>query len=427
MTGAIIGDIIGSSYEFNNTKDYNFPLFTPRSNYTDDSVMTAAVALWLLHDPDHSHAMLERYMVRLAEVCPCPMGGYGEMFYFWLFNPAGLRGKDGYPADGKRHPYNSCGNGSAMRVSPCGWFFDSLEQTEMVAGISASITHNHPEGIKGAQATAAAIWMARNGKSKDDIREYITGKYGYDLNRTWASLNKTYGWDSTCQGTVPEAIIAFLESSDYEDAIRKAVSMGGDSDTLACITGGIAEAFYKTIPENILSSAWGKLPKGFHDTISALAQHSAYGEIFETYTPEKASSETLGRFIEAQERFHTYETALQELRNGRKESHWIWFIFPQIKGLGRSGMSEYYGIDSLDEARRYLQDPTLGRRLREATLAMLAHKGRSAVSILGVMDALKFRSSMTLFDLVSPDDIFAEALQRFFNGSRCKYTTEVIA
>ena len=151
------------------------------------------------------------------------------------------------------------------------------------------------------------------------------------------------------------------------------------------------------------------------------------GEIFETYTPEKASSETLGRFIEAQERFHTYETALQELRNGRKESHWIWFIFPQIKGLGRSGMSEYYGIDSLDEARHYLQDPTLGSRLREATLAMLAHEGRSAVSILGVTDALKFRSSMTLFDLVSPDDIFAEALQRFFNGSRCKYTTEVIA
>ena len=130
----------------------------------------------------------------------------------------------------------------------------------------------------------------------------------------------------------------------------------------------------------------------------------------------------LDRFIQAQDHFHAYDTALQELHNGRKESHWIWFVFPQAKGLGNSMMSEYYGISSLDEARRYLQDPTLGSRLRSATLAMLAHEGRSAESILGETDALKFRSSMTLFDLVSPKDIFAEALQRFFGGRRCEYT-----
>lgn len=280
MFGAVCGDTIGSAYEFNNTKDYNFTLFLGDSNFTDDSVMTAAVALWLINDREHTHEKLEEYMVWLAEKCPCPMGGYGGMFYHWLFNPWGLRGHNGYPEDGKRHPYGSWGNGSAMRASACGWFFDTLEETEEVAGISASITHNHPEGIKGAQATAAAIWMARNGKTKDEIREYISSRYGYDLDRTYRFLNETYGWDSSCQGTVPEAIIAFLESTDFEDAMRKAVSMGGDSDTLACITGGIAEAYYKEIPEEIRKTVWSKLPKGFKETIRMVAERTAYGDVF---------------------------------------------------------------------------------------------------------------------------------------------------
>lgn len=283
MFGAICGDTIGSSYEFHNTKDYNFKIFTERSNFTDDSVMSAAVALWLLGDENHTHEALEQYMVKIAEVCRCPMGGYGEMFYHWLFSPYALRGHNGYPDDGKRHPYGSWGNGSAMRASACGWFFDTLEETEKVAGISASITHDHPEGIKGAQATAAAIWMARNGKPKDEIRNYISVKYGYDLARSYEYLNATYDWDSSCQGTVPEAIIAFLESTDFEDAMRKAVSMGGDSDTLACITGGIAEAYYKKIPEEIKTTVWSKLPKGFRETIQAVADRTAYKDIFNGY------------------------------------------------------------------------------------------------------------------------------------------------
>lgn len=232
MFGAICGDTIGSAYEAHNTKDYNFMLFLRNSNFTDDSVMTAAVALWLLNDKDHTHEILEKYMVEVAEACPCPMGGYGGMFYHWLFSPWALSGHEGYPADGKRHPYGSWGNGSAMRASACGWFFDTLEETERVAGVSASITHNHPEGIKGAQSTAAAIWMARNGKSKEEIKVYISTKYGYNLDRTYEYLNETYCWDSSCQGTVPEAVITFLESTDFEDAMRKAVSMGGDSDTM---------------------------------------------------------------------------------------------------------------------------------------------------------------------------------------------------
>jgi ADP-ribosylglycohydrolase len=157
-----------------------------------------------------------------------------------------------------------------MRVSAVGWFFETLEETERVAKISAEITHNHPEGIKGAQATAAAIWMARNGKSKADIKEYIETKYEYDLDRTWECLNQRYGWKSSCQETVPEAIIAFLESSSFEDAIRKAVSMGGDSDTLACITGGIAEAFYGEIPEYMIEATQKKFPPVFHKILDAM-------------------------------------------------------------------------------------------------------------------------------------------------------------
>lgn len=289
MLGAICGDTIGSVYEFDNTKNYNFDLFYPASNYTDDSVMSLAVACWLLSDKNHTYEGLEKSMVETAESYPCPMGGYGGGFFRWLFSPKSLKAYDNtygecpYNSRTGRHPYGSWGNGSAMRASALGWFFDTLEETEKVAGISAAITHNHPEGIKGAQATAACIWMARNGKSKDEIKEYISSKYGYDLNRAYELLNKTYSWDSSCQGTVPEAIIAFLESTDFEDAIRKAVSMGGDSDTLACITGGIAEAFYKEIPERIKATVWKKLPSDLRAIVKEVADTTAYKEVFGSY------------------------------------------------------------------------------------------------------------------------------------------------
>lgn len=281
MLGAIIGDTVGSVYEFNNTKDYNFRLFNSESSYTDDSVMSMAVAYWLMTDKEHSLDKLEEIMVQVAKNCPCPMGGYGQMFYFWLFNPWALRGHDGYPEDGKRHPYNSWGNGAAMRVSAVGWFFETLEETERVAKISAEITHNHPEGVKGAQATAAAIWMARNGKSKAEIKEYIETKYGYDLNRSWEELNRTYDWDSSCQGTVPEAIICFLESTGFEDSIRKAVSVGGDSDTLACINGGIAEAFYQEIPEEMITCATKNFPKAFMQILDYMRDRTYYKACYE--------------------------------------------------------------------------------------------------------------------------------------------------
>lgn len=286
MLGAITGDTIGSSYEFQNTKDYNFEMFRNDSNYTDDSIMTMAVAKWLLDDPEHSLQRLEDTMVAFSQKYTCPMGGYGHWFSIWLYLPDRLgkydrkNGKLPYRSATGRHPYGSWGNGSAMRASACGWFFDTLEETERVAALSAAITHNHPEGIKGAQATAAAIWMARNGKSKSEIKDYISTRYNYDLNRTYEYLNRTYDWQSSCQGTVPEAIIAFLESSDFEDAIRKAVSMGGDSDTLACITGGIAEAFYSGVPEEIRSKVLERLPKAFRDILKRVCEETAYGKLY---------------------------------------------------------------------------------------------------------------------------------------------------
>ena len=277
MLGAIIGDTVGSVYEFNNIKTVNFPLFSAKSNYTDDSIMTMAVADWLLKDPSHGMDALEASFISFARKYPCPMGGYGGGFNRWLFFPEELGdygSRDFKP--GTRHPYNSWGNGSAMRASANGWMFDTLEETEHVAGLSAAITHNHPEGIKGAQSTAAAIFMARNGSSKEEIRCYITEKYGYNLNRTCDEIRPVYGWDGSCQGTVPEAMVAFFDSTDFESAIRLAVSLGGDSDTLACITGGIAEAFYKEIPDDIALTEWNLLPEDFKEILKEIEAKSSY-------------------------------------------------------------------------------------------------------------------------------------------------------
>lgn len=267
MLGAITGDTIGSRFEFRGTKSTTFDLFGPRCRYTDDSVMTMAVAEWLMDDPTHSHEVLEKKMVKFGELDP--NAGYGGMFSRWLFYPEGLN------KGGKRLPYNSFGNGSAMRVSAVGWMFDTLDETERVAEISASITHNHPEGIKGAQATAAAIFMARNGKDKEEIRNYISQKYNYDLNRTCDDIRPGYGFEVSCQKSVPEAIIAFMDSNDYETTVRLAVSLGGDSDTQACIAGGIAEAYYG-MPDEIVAAMTNHLTPIYKANIIRLAEMSAY-------------------------------------------------------------------------------------------------------------------------------------------------------
>lgn len=296
MLGAIIGDIVGSVYEFDNIKTTDFPLFSQRSTFTDDSIMTIAVAEWLITDHQHTHESLESIMLRYAEDHKSQMGGFGGRFGQWLFSPENMIDYRTGELAGKRVPYNSWGNGAAMRASAVGWKYQTLEQTEEVAAISASITHDHPEGIKGAQATAAAIWMARNGKSKAEIKDYIEQRFGYDLGTHTDVIRKTYGWESSCQGTVPPAIRAFLDSRDFESAVRIAVSLGGDSDTLACITGGIAEAYYGEIPREISQRAIDLLPESFQYMLKAFRQRSYYWqktarpeEKSRKFTPEKIS------------------------------------------------------------------------------------------------------------------------------------------
>lgn len=245
MIGAIAGDIIGSVYEHNGIKTKDFPLFSPSSRFTDDTVLTIAVAFSILSGKSYGDAIKKignNY----------PDAGYGGTFIRWLLS------KDA-------GPYNSWGNGSAMRVSPVGFAFNNIEEVLKQAKMTAGITHNHPEGIKGAQATALAVYLARSGTGKDEIRARIKKGFGYNLDRTVDEIRAVYSFDISCQGTVPEAIISFLDSESYEDAIRNAVSLGGDSDTLACITGGISEAFYGPVPENIYRKVKEILPPELMD------------------------------------------------------------------------------------------------------------------------------------------------------------------
>ncbi len=248
MLGAIAGDMIGSVYEFNNRKTKDFPLFSDRCFFTDDSVLTVAVADTILQQDQAYAKRFKEYYRRY------PNAGYGARFRNWCVSSS-------------LEPYNSWGNGSAMRVSPVGFAFADLDTVLAEAARSAAVTHNHLEGVKGAQATAASIFLARTGQSKAEIKAYVETTFGYDLSRSLDEIRPVYEFNESCQETVPEAIIAFLESTDFEDAIRNAISLGGDSDTLACITGGIAEAFYNGVPNAIAAKVFELLDEPLRNTV----------------------------------------------------------------------------------------------------------------------------------------------------------------
>lgn len=257
MLGAIAGDVIGSIYEHTRIKRTDIPLFHDFSRFTDDTVMTVAIADAILNSTDYAESMRSfgrRY----------PKAGYGTAFIEWILAP-------------ESKPYNSWGNGSAMRVSPIGFAFPTAEAVLSEARKSAEVSHNHPEGIKGAQAAALAVFLARKGESKSNIRKEISTRFSYNLNRTIDEIRPGYRFDVSCQGSVPEAIIAFLDSHDYEDAIRKAISLGGDSDTIACIAGGIAQAFYREIPPEIVAEVRKRLPQEFLDIIDRFNGIYSYG------------------------------------------------------------------------------------------------------------------------------------------------------
>lgn len=263
MIGAILGDIVGSAFEFSPIKTKDFPLFSPHSDYTDDSLMTLAVGMALENaqraqkesDADFLQTQFTRSMQTIGRRYPYPTGSYGASFFQWLqsANPT---------------PYNSWGNGAAMRVSPCGDFANSLEQALFFARQSALVSHNHPEGVKGAQATAAAVYLAKIGKSKAAIREYIQNTF-YPCIPSLEEIRPSYRFDPSCQGTVPQALAAFFDAEDFEDTLRNAVSLGGDSDTLGAIAGSVAWPYYISLNgmdkamKNMAKHALSLLPADF--------------------------------------------------------------------------------------------------------------------------------------------------------------------
>lgn len=263
MLGAIIGDIVGSRFEFKNIRTKTFDLFSGgwrRCTFTDDTIMTIAVAKALTKYKEIKNIeKFKKTLVRTMRFVGTryPFCGYGQRFSFWLFSVCPLP------------PYNSFGNGSAMRVSPVAWYANSLEEAESLAKATAEVTHNHPEGIKGAQAIASAIYLARTGKAKEEIRQYITQNY-YQINFTLDEIRPTYRFDETCQGSCPQALQAFFESTDFEDAIRNAISIGGDSDTIAAMAGSIAEAYYG-IPEDIKTKALSYLDRYLSKELSKIS------------------------------------------------------------------------------------------------------------------------------------------------------------
>lgn len=265
MYGAIIGDIAGSTLEFRRKKIYNFPMFIRGSDITDDTIMTIAVARALMQwraEGGDLHEAMRFHMRDLGRKYPYPLGAYGANFASWLRSNSPLA-------------YYSCGNGSAMRASPCGLIAASMEEALELAKISAEVTHDHPEGIKGAQATAAAVYLARTRHSLEEIRDYIHNHF-YPMDRTCDEIRPGYRFEATCQKSVPESIIAFLESVSFEDAIRKVISLGGDADTMGAITGGIAWTFYRVqeggLTEDMLTlreKAQALMPEDFKETVEA--------------------------------------------------------------------------------------------------------------------------------------------------------------
>ena len=242
IIGAIAGDIIGSIYEFHSIKTKDFRLFSKKSQFTDDTVMTMAVASWLCEDRGSKDSLIKNLKYFGNRY---PNAGYGKMFSNWL-------------AQDSPRPYGSWANGSAMRVSPCAWVAESLEEARRLAELSAVVTHDHREAVKGALATSDAIYLARIGAKKDEIRQHVEINYGYDLSRTLDEIRPFYTFEVSCARSVPESIICFLEARDFEDAIRNAVSLGGDADTQAAIAGSIASAYWE-VPKNISFKAINRL------------------------------------------------------------------------------------------------------------------------------------------------------------------------
>ena len=356
MYGAILGDIIGSPYEFDRgNKSKDFPLFDKRCEFTDDSVMTIAVGEALMDSMGKDEAAHKVALIASMQKWghKIPDAGYGGMFYEWLQakNP---------------HPYGSFGNGSAMRVSAAGWLYETLEETREKARWTAEVTHNHPEGIKGAESVASAIFLARTGHSKEEIRDYIVSEFGYDLSRTCDEIRPGYRHVESCQETVPEAITAFLEGKDFIDTIRNAVSLGGDCDTLTCIAGGMAEAMWGI---NFRFIA-GLLRRITPEMEAVLARFNRLRtSVYEAWVRKVAAGElTAGRQFPAD--------LAKKLADTWNRKGWIFYALKKGYETGDfSDVEQYLTDDSIFESQ-WVIEPLVGRK---KIMKYLTGKGRTLV------------------------------------------------
>ncbi len=414
MIGAIIGDVVGSTREFNEYRGIpkvgkDFTLVPENSRFTDDTVLTVALMDWALHAKLRNAESVTKYFQKWAR--KYSNSGFGGRFvseWLWEDNPK---------------PYGSFGNGSGMRVSPVAYIANSKEELLVLSDLVTGVTHNHPEGLKGARLIALATYMALHGASKEEIKKMAISMYPEIAKFSYEDLVKNYHFNELSQTTCPQALYCFLISTDFEDCVRTSASIGGDMDTLLAMSCAIAEAYYKDIPEKLIYEVWNKLPKDVQHVISE----------FNYFLPVKEANEplvslshyNLDRFVKAQS--YSYETAKIELMNGRKESHWMWYIFPQIRGLGHSSMSYVYGLDGIDEARAYFSHELLRDRLIDLCIILTKLKTNDVSEIFGGLDALKLKSCMTLFYVATKGEIsFKKVLDKFFNGELDCKTLEII-
>ena len=405
MIGAIIGDVVGSRFEFNNIKTKEFKLITDECEFTDDTVLTIALMDWGLHAKVRDSYSVVEYLQRWAR--KYPNSGFGGRFsreWLWNDNPK---------------PYNSKGNGSGMRVSPIAYIARSKDELLWLSDLVTSVTHNHREGLRGARAIAYATFMALRGDSKEEIKQMAISIYPQIENFTYEELIKNYQFNELAETTCPQALYCFLISNSFEDCLRTSISIGGDSDTLCAMSCAIAEAYYKDIPTQLIKDTLNKLPEDMKNIIAEFYQrYEGNGEINPLYPY------CLDRFVKAQE--HSYEVAKHELMNGSKDSHWMWYIFPQLKGLGKSETSYQYGINGLGEAKAYFEHAVLGPRLIELCNVLLNLNTNNPNEVFGDLDAKKLQSSMTLFYGATKNDLFKKVINKYFEGKLDDLTLRLV-
>ena len=408
MIGAIIGDVVGSKYEFHNYRNKDFKLLDEESFFTDDTVLTVAVMDWILNTDSVDQESLIKYFQKWGR--KYPNAGYGSRFISeWLY------------AD-KPAPYKSYGNGSAMRISPIAYVANSKEELLFLSDLVTGITHNAYEGMKGARSIALATFMALHGSSKEEIKDMAISYYPQIANFDYEDLKKNYRFNETSQNTCPQALYCFLISKDFEDCLRTSVSIGGDTDTLCAMSCAIAEAYYKKIRTKLKDFVYSKLTKEMQEIVDRFQRF--LDKLDDDRSLVLEVHYDLSRFVEAHKSY--YEIAKSELKNGYKQSHWMWFMFPQIKGLGTSPTSIKYSLSGIHEASDYYQHDILGPHLLELCKIILSLKTNNSEEIFGYTDALKLKSSMTIFYKSTGEKIFIDVLNKYYKGELDQLTLDLL-